>query len=212
VFIEKGYRRALLTDVGAALGLSHSLLYRYAENKEALFELALRYAMEPDAAAAIEIPVPAPPPGRALELVSRWAGSQARFPLLGAALAADQAGDITSELAGIISECYAFIEHNRPMLALIERSAPDIPELYRFYFTGQRRAYMDQLTSYLRQRISCGLLRPVPDAATAARFVIESVAWFAWHRQGDPDSGAITDEQARQTVLDLLLAALLLPA
>jgi hypothetical protein len=37
-----------------------------------------------------------------------------------------------TELAGIVAECYAFVERNRRVLALIERSAVDIPELYDF--------------------------------------------------------------------------------
>jgi len=133
VFIEKGYRRALLTDVGAELGLSHALLYRYAENKEALFELALRYAIEPGTIAAIEVPVPAPLPSRALDLLKAWAADRAGFPLLAAAAAGDQVADTAAELAGIIEECYAFVERNQHVLALIARSAPDLPELYEFY-------------------------------------------------------------------------------
>jgi hypothetical protein len=49
----------------------------------------------------------------------------------------------------------------------------------------------------------------VPDVPTAARFVAETVAWFAWHRLGDPDSAMLTDEHCRATVRHLLLAALL---
>jgi hypothetical protein len=41
-----------------------------------------------------------------------------------------------------------------------------------------------------------------------ARFVVESVAWFAYHRHGDPDSAAIDDATAETTVIDMTLAAL----
>jgi AcrR family transcriptional regulator len=208
-----GYRRALLTDVAARLGLSHALLYRYVESKEALFELALVYAADPSAVtpdAVPGVPRPTPPAGRVLDLVKRWAGDQARFPLLEAAEARDHAGDAAGELAGIIGECYEFVERNRLLLALIERSALDIPELHALYFTGFRRAYVGRLADYLQRRTGTGELRPVPDAGVAARFIIESVAWFAWHRKGDPDSDTITDEQAR-TVTGLLLAAFVPP-
>jgi AcrR family transcriptional regulator len=211
VFIEKGYRRALLTDVGAELGLSHALLYRYAESKEALFELALVYAMDPGAITAIEVPLPAPSPGRVLDLVKKWAGDQARFPVLEAALANGYARDAGEELAGVIDECYGFVERNRRLLALIERSALDIPELYAVYFTKLRRGYVGLLAGYLQRRAGSGELRAVPDAAVAARFVTESIAWFAWHRKADPDSGMIGDEQARMTVRALLLAAFVPP-
>jgi AcrR family transcriptional regulator len=202
VFTGKGYQQALMTDVGTELGLSHALLYRYVEGKEALFELALRYAMDPDAISAIQTPLPVPPPGLILGLVKGWAGKQASFPVLSAALAGDHAG----ELGGIIDEFYAFIEHNRRLLALIERSALDLPELHAFYYE-LRRGYVGQLTAYLRRGASSAGLRPVSDVSVAARFIVESIAWFAWHRTADPDSDMITDEQARQTVRELLLAA-----
>ena len=206
MFIEKGYRRALLTDVGRDLGLSHGVLYRCVESKEALFELALVYAMDPEAISAVAVPLASPPKGRALDLVKAWAADRARFPLLEAA-AGGNAGDPAAELAGIVGECYAFVERNRRLLALIERSAVDIPELYDFYFGELRAAYISQLASYLRRRTEAGQFRPVPDAVAAARFITESVAWFGWHRKADPGSSMITDEQARRTVRELLLAA-----
>lgn len=206
MFIEKGYRRALLTDVGQELGLSHGVLYRYVENKEALFELALVYAMDPEALPSIAVPLPAPPKGRALDLVKAWARDRARFPVLDAA-AGDFAEDPARELAAIVDELYAFVEGNRRLLALIERSALDLPELSDFYFRELRAAYIAQLTAYLCRRTGAGQLRPVSDAGAAARFVTESVAWFGWHRKGDPGPGLISDEQARQTVRELLLAA-----
>lgn len=206
VFIAKGYRRALLTDVGEDLGLSHGILYRYVENKEALFELALIYAADPGALTALKVPLPAPPKGRPLELVKAWAADQAVFPVLGAA-ASDSTGDSATELAGIIDECYAFVEGNQRMLALIKGSALDIPELNDFFRNELRASYLDQLTGYLRRRAAAGMLRPVRDAGVAARFIIESIAWFGWHRKDDPGPGVISDEQVRMTVRELLLAA-----
>jgi AcrR family transcriptional regulator len=206
VFIAKGYRRALLTDVARDLGLSHGILYHYVENKEALFELALVYATDPAALTALTVPLPAPPEGRALQRVKAWAADQATFPVLGAA-AGDRAGDPAAELAGIIDECYAFVEGNQRMLALIAGSALDNPELRDFFINELRAPYIAQLTGYLRCRMAAGMLRPARDAAVAARFIIESIAWFGWHRQGDPGLDVIADEQARLTVRDLLLAA-----
>ena len=206
VFIAKGYRRALLTDVAKDLGLSHGILYHYVENKEALFELALVYAIDPGALAALTVPLPAPPKGRALERVKAWAADQARFPVLGAA-AGDGAGDPATEFAGIIDECYAFTEGNQRMLALIAGSALDNPELRDFFINEMRAPYIAQLTGYLRRRMAAGMLRPARDAGVAARFIIESIAWFGWHRKGDPGPDVICDEQARLTVRELLLAA-----
>ena len=42
-----------------------------------------------------------------------------------------------------------------------------------------------------------------------ARFVLESVVWFASHRHSDPDSADIDEEVARPAVTRLLIAALI---
>jgi hypothetical protein len=68
---------------------------------------------------------------------------------------------------------------------------------------------LEQIAGYLRRRIESGELRPVPDAPTAARFIVETIAWFAMHRHGDPDSAMLDDATCRQTVRHLLLAAFL---
>src|SRR5580704_2452190 len=96
VFIEKGYRRALMTDVAARLDLNHALLYRYVDSKEALLELAARYAMGQAAALTAELPLSTPPRGHTLELLRDWIGSQAQFRALGASSGAEL-GDIIDE-------------------------------------------------------------------------------------------------------------------
>ena len=42
--------------------------------------------------------------------------------------------------------------------------------------------------TYLSARVDAGVLPPVPGVSVAARFIVETVAWFAMHRRGDPDS------------------------
>jgi AcrR family transcriptional regulator len=207
VFIEKGYRRTLMTDIGAELKLSHAMLYHYVDSKEALFELAMHYAMDPGSVAALTLPLPTPAPGHTLQLLQQWARKNVTFPLLHAALARNDVEDGTGELLEIIDERYAFVERNRRLLALIERSALDLPELHALYYKKLRRADIRQLAQYLERRIKAGHLSEVSDVQVATRFIVETIAWFAWHRKADPDSAAIQDEQARQTVRELLVAA-----
>ncbi|QRP50342.1 hypothetical protein [Amycolatopsis sp. FDAARGOS 1241] len=64
---------------------------------------------------------------------------------------------------------------------------PDLPELAQYYFVQRRRALLATLADYLSRRIRSRALRAVPDLPAAARFVVETIAWFAWHRAGDPD-------------------------
>lgn len=79
--------------------------------------------------------------------------------------------------------------------------------MFQFWFVQRRRGHFDALSTYLRKRIRSGHLRDVPDVPTAARFIAETVAWFAWHRLGDADSAMLTDDQCRATVRHLLLNA-----
>lgn len=206
VFTAKGFRAAGISEVSAGLGLSHGALYTYVQSKEALFYLALLRAVRPRSVHTLATPVTAPPPEEIVALVESWAN--ASFPVPAAA-SARQSQPIGEELAEIIDELYEFIRRNREVLALVERCARDLPDLAQLYFVRRRRALVEQLGTYLGERIRTGQLRPVPDVPAAARFIVETIAWFAWHRIGDPDSAMLTDQSCRQTVRHLLLAAFL---
>src|ERR1700753_3868159 len=86
VFIEKGYRRALMTDVAARLELNHALLYRYVESKEALLDLSPTHAMPPAVDIPARFPLAPPPRGHTLERLRDWIRDQASFRALRAAL------------------------------------------------------------------------------------------------------------------------------
>jgi AcrR family transcriptional regulator len=208
VFTDKGFRPAGISDVAAALGLSHGALYTYVDSKQALLYLALLRAVRPDEVKALALPVTAPPPQEIVTLLESWAADQTGSPL------ADASGNpdgrpAEQELGAIIDTLYSFIERNRQALQLVARCAADLPELAQWYFVQRRRATLEQLGEYLRQWIRSGELSPVPDVPAAARFIVETIAWFAMHRHGDPDSGMLDDAACRRTVRHLLLAAFL---
>jgi len=207
VFTEKGYRRALMTDVAARLEINHALLYRYVESKEALLELAVRYAMDQTADLTALVPLPTPAAGRILELVRGWFGVHATFPVLSTALDEGPGRDASQELAGIIDELYSFIEQNRLLLLLIESLVMDHPELNELTVSKSKQSHTGRLSAFLRSRASSGGLRPLSDPEIAAHFLGESIAWFAQHRKADPGLAQIDDERARVTVRELLLSA-----
>ena len=211
VFAGKGFRPTGISDVSAALGLSHGALYTYVDSKQALLYLALLRVLRPDAVGVLAIPVAAPPPQEIVALLEAWLAGQAGVR------AVDAAGYLDTRLAGqelgaMIDALYDFVERNRQALLLIERCAPELPELAKWYFVERRRANLEQIGEYLRHRIRSGDLRPVPDVPAAARFIVETIAWFAMHRHGDPDSANLDDDACRSTVRHLLLAAFLPPA
>ncbi len=196
-----------MTDVAERLELSHALLYRYVESKEALLELAARYAMDQKADLAAEGPLATPPQGHFLQLLQGWFKVQATFPRLRAALEHGPGGNAAEELAGIIDELYDFIEQNRLLLQLIESLVNDYPGLNGVSVDGRKRSHTGMLAAFLAGRAAAGELRPLADPEIAAHFLGESVAWFAQHRKRDPNAATIDDQRARSSVRELLLAA-----
>ncbi|GAA4858023.1 hypothetical protein GCM10023403_22610 [Pseudonocardia benzenivorans] len=210
VFVEKGYRGAGISDVAGRLGLSHGALYTYVRSKEALLHLVLLRAVEPGSLDELPLPVAGADPERIVALARTWADTHATLPVLAAACRR-RTMPVADELVAVVDELYGFVERNRLLLALVERCAADLPELATLHFVERRRELVGRLATYLRRRIRSGHLRPVPDVDAAARFVVETVAWFAWHRREDPDSAMLGDDAARTTVHDLVPAAFLLP-
>jgi hypothetical protein len=103
------------------------------------------------------------------------------------------------------------VERLWPMLAVIEKCAAEWPELEAFYFQRTRTAYFARLTQYLQERAGAGYLRPMPDAAVAARLIMESIAWFAWKRHQGRDALAYDDSTVRETLIQFVCSALLGP-
>lgn len=207
VFMAKGYRAAGISDVATALQLSHGAIYTYAKSKEALLYLALLRLAQPDTLAGLDIPVATPTPEQFAAAVET---GDDPLPVLTAATGPRRRHvAVAEELAAVIDELYAFVEHNRHLLALAERCAPDLPELAQYYFVRRRRALFASLAKFLQRHLRSGALRAIPDVPAAARFIVETVTWFAWHRLDDPDSTNLDGDACRRTVRHLLLAAFL---
>jgi AcrR family transcriptional regulator len=208
VFAEKGYRQAAISDISAALGLSHGALYTYADSKQALLYLAFLRAIQPEAVNQLAAPVLAQPPQVIVALLESWVSSENSFPVTDAPSGPAPRLD-GLDLAELIDALYAFMERNRRILDLLGQSAAELPELAKWYFVQRRRSTLELLAGYLEARIRSGEVRPVPDVPAAARFIVETIAWFAMHRHGDPDSANLDDDTCRRTVRHLLLAAFL---
>lgn len=208
VFSERGFRRAQMADVARRLGVSAGALYGYVESKDALFDLALRRAFG-DAPERAPLPLPTPAPAELVERVRAGMRQRLRTPGLLEALAREAPSDVAAELGGLLVELYDALARNAAAIRLIERSAPDFPELAALYYGRGRGGLVERWRRYLERRIGEGRLQPVPDVAVAARLVIETVAWFAWHRLGDPVPQPMDDARARDTVVAVLSRGLL---
>jgi AcrR family transcriptional regulator len=209
VFSRRSYRRAQMADVAKEMGVSPGTLYNYFESKEALFHLIVehRFRDEPLPPPST-LPVSTPAPGATVESLRRRIGGGVPLPKLDAALRRRRVADPRGELEEIVRELYTVVARHRRGIVLLERSAHDWPELTAVVFHGMRRSALKRLERYLDLRMRARLLRDVPDRAACARLVNETVAWFAMHRHGDPDSTDVAEQSAEATVVDVLVHGL----
>jgi hypothetical protein len=92
---------------------------------------------------------------------------------------------------------------------VIERSALELPELFAIYFLETRRGLLERLARYVERRARAGQLRALAEPVVAARWIVESVTWFARHRHGDADpAGLPGDDALRAQVVALVVAGL----
>lgn len=101
---------------------------------------------------------------------------------------------------------YAVLVRHRRGLKLIDRCAPDHPELAALWFKGGRELLLGLLVQYLELRGR--RLRALPDRSVAARIVIENLVLWAVHRHWDPAPQRVDDQVAEEAVVRFLLDAL----
>jgi len=210
VFIEQGYRRTQMADIADAMGVAKGTLYLSVESKEALFDLACRFADAPRPLPRPErLPVATPPPGATLAYVGERLARESSLPALTAAIGRQRVRKPGEELAEIVGEIYDVLARNRRGLKLIDRSARDVPEIAAVWFDGARGGFLALLRQYLDARLRRGLFRPVPDVAAATRLVLELIVFWAVHRHWDAHPEPIDEGTARATVIRFVTGALL---
>jgi AcrR family transcriptional regulator len=209
VFGRTGFRLAQMDDIAAEMGVAKGTLYGYVDSKEALFALALESIMRPGSLPLPPLPIAAPSEAELLARVRDRVAELGALPALQTALARRGPANAGSELAGIIGDLWDLVAATRRGADMIERSARDWPELAEVFYIGFRRQLIASLASYLQRGARRGEFRPLEHPQLTARFVLESVVWFASHRHGDPDSADIDEEVARPAVTRLLITALI---
>jgi hypothetical protein len=108
------------------------------KSKEALFDLAVRYAdTERPIVSPPPFPVPTPEPGSTLQYIRERLTQEQVLPTLTVALSRQRVTDLRTEISAIIEELYATLVRNRCGIKLIDRSARDLPELATVWFGEQ---------------------------------------------------------------------------
>lgn len=218
VFIAHGYQRAQVQDVADILGLGKGTLYGYAQGKAALFAAAVRYGdgHEPlPAPAGLPVPVPADGEVAALvaaRLASEVAGLRLTQALASPAPRAAQMAAGPDELADIITDLYRRLARHRIAIKLVDRCAPELPDLADVWFGTGRAAQVNALEEYLNRRHQAGTLTLPGPAPLVARTIVELCTLWAVHRHFDPaphPPGTHGAEPINDTTIAATLAGLI---
>lgn len=208
VFLAKGYRQTQVSDVARAMGVAPGTIYLYVESKEALFDLVIRWAVDSTLAAGDwELPVRRPDESVTLKFFRATLAREMRFPALAAAAKTESCDSPSQELESVVQELFRKTSKHWLALKLLERCAADWPELAHLWFGQHRPRVFALVVQYLKSRMAAGLLRPAPDAATAARLVIEMVAAFAMHCRADGHAPPMDQALAEAVVVDAIVNA-----
>lgn len=147
-----------------ALGLAKGTLYGYAQGKEALFAAAVRYADGHETLPGPEdMPVPTPTAGEAAAMVGGRLASELGDLRLVQALTVPLPEDASpserrSELTDIVTDLYARLARHRIAIKLVDRCAPELPDLAAVRFGSGRAAQVDEGEEYLVRRERGGTL------------------------------------------------------
>jgi AcrR family transcriptional regulator len=209
VFARHGLKASRMADIAREMGVAHGSLYNYVESKEALFLLLVdQWGHQAIDLAGQELPLKTPPMQSLVERLRQRVSET--FPLreLEAALKRRRPADPQSELHAIVRELFVLTERSREGATILEKSARDVPELFGLFFEQVRRDLFERMTRYVAMRVQEGSFAAA-DPATAARFIIESVTFFARHRFLDPHPQPLDEATVRQTIVDLVTRSLM---
>jgi AcrR family transcriptional regulator len=209
VFGERGLKAARIADIADRMGVAHGTVYNYVESKDALFWLLVDRGLQPeDLELPSQLPVKAPSQERVLARLSEQIRTSFALPKLDAAVARKRVTNAREELLEIAEELYDRTIETRRFASAFERSALDLPKLYQVFFIGARRALFDRVQTYVAARAGRGYFAVSTSPEVAARFVVESITFFARHRFRDPDPMRASESEVRTQVIELVLQAL----
>jgi AcrR family transcriptional regulator len=208
VFARHGLKRTRMADIARDMGVAHGSLYNYVESKEALFLLLVeRWGHLDSDLADRELPLKTPSMQSIVNRLKQRVVDTFPLPALDAALARRRPSDPGRELEGVVRELFVRTEESREGATILERSALDVPELYHLFFEQVRRGLFDRMTRYVAARMRDGDFQK-GDPVVAARFIIETVTFFARHRHLDPEPQRLDDETVRNSIVALVTRSL----
>jgi AcrR family transcriptional regulator len=190
-FVAQGYQRTQMQDVADAMSVSKGTVYGVVASKDALLLACVRYAdgihPPPD---PTTWPLPSLAPNELVDLVTDRLGEVADLALHRIATTeSGEAGEASAEIDLIITDLIQRLSRHRRAIKLVDRCAPEIPELAPLWFGSGRAQLVDRLREYLAQRAEQGAVRLTADPAhwdIVARTIVETCVLWAVHLGWDP--------------------------
>jgi len=142
-------------------------------------------------------------------LVEKRLSEESALPALTAALARSRVANVRTELDALLGKLYDSLARHRTAIKLVERCAPDYPELAKVWYQAGREEALSRLARYLDDRARRGRLRCFENSAVTVRIVLETLVFWAVHRHWDPSPQTIDEPSARRTALAFLTSALM---
>ena len=181
VFVRKGYRQAQMDDIAKKANVSKGTLYNYFKNKAHLFYFIVENGPPlENRPLAIDVSSIVRNERELLDAITTKIEAANKFGCLGGYLEkkADDV-DLERELWHLLEELWDILEENQVQLNIIDRSAHEFPALAVVFHEHARMQILRQLEEYIRSRIELGAIQPLPSVKIAARFIMESFAFFA---------------------------------
>lgn len=207
-FILNGYTLAKITQIAAMARVGPGTIYLYAAGKEALYDLAIRRALQDPTVWSLALPHPTPAPGAVADAVWRCLQNAAHFPQLWLALESPPPSDVAGEVRGILLELYQWLQRYRRAIRLVDRTAGDWPDVAQVFYRRFWRGGIRRVADYLGRRVSEGELPSRGPALASAHLVVESLTWMAVHREWTSDGAAVSDKSAEETAVTMLVSAI----
>lgn len=208
-FLEAGsVARTQVDDVARLLGVAKGTVYLWVESKEALFDLAIRYAdFEGEIPAPATLPVETPPWSETLGHARARAAERGVFPKLAKASRA-RSEPTRAELEQVLFEVFDVMDRNKVAIRLINTTARDLPDLAKLWFDETRAGLVEDLERYLARLARADRLAEGAHLTLSARIVIETMMWFAVHRHFDPRPLDMSTERVREDVTKTIIRGL----
>lgn len=175
LFIQMGFERTRIHRVADLARVSPGTVYLYAEDKEALFELAVLRSLESPLARDPLIPYQKTDLSSRRALLTDCLREVIHFPQLWVGSQRRSVGEAREEYYGILLEVCRWVRRYRTAIQLADRNRLHWPVLAEEF---EKVVWIDlhrRLTAYLDSRIRAGRLLPAGDPAMVARFTLDAL-------------------------------------